>query len=95
MWLEWKGEAKAEQEEEMRKGLGSQREDLRFDETRKEVSQMTLAWVGSGNIKWQGKEGLWGRGHLRLLGSPNQASSVRTGVEVVNMRQRKRRVEEE
>lgn len=56
---------------------------------------MTLDWVGSGNMTWQPKEGLWGRDHLRLLRSSNQASLVRTGVEVVDMRQHKRRLEKE
>ena len=77
-----RGEAKAGQEEGTRWGLGSQGEDLRFDETRKEVTQKSLHQAGSGCIEQQGKHSLQGRDHLRLPGSSNQAS-VRAKIEGV------------
>lgn len=54
--MEWRRrEAKAEHEKGERWGPGSQGEDLRFDETRKEVTQKTLDGAGSGVVEQQGK----------------------------------------
>lgn len=51
----------------MREGCGSQEEDLGFDETRKELTQRTLGWVGSA-LQWPGKKGSQGRDHLEAAG---------------------------
>jgi len=58
----------------MREGCGSQGEDLGFDETRKEVTQRTLGWVGSALQSGRARrahreEAIW-----RWLGSSSRAT---------------------